>query len=267
MPEWLASKRIGTHMKITIDTDRKSLVCENGRGCQELPLYSPGAFEILSRQWLKVGWDQKYSYGFSWLGRPVIQLPEDLIRVQEVIYRVQPDVLIETGVAHGGSLVFFASLFKLLDKGRVIGVDIEIRPENRQAIENHPLAHLITLIEGDSIATETVAYVKSLIKPGEKILVVLDSEHSYRHVLRELEAYSELVACGSYIVATDGVMGDLADVPHGQAKWTTDNPEAAARDFAVHHPEFLLENPPRMFNESRTKTDLTYWPGAWLRRV
>src|ERR1043165_10147614 len=117
---------------------------------------SPEAFAAISRAWLRSGWDTKYVYGFTWLGRPVIQLPEDLIRVQEVIYRVKPDAIIETGVAHGGSLVFYASLLAAMGRGRVIGIDVDIRPHNRAAIEAHPLAARITLIEGDSILPATV---------------------------------------------------------------------------------------------------------------
>src|SRR5713226_1357945 len=147
-------------MTITIDTDRETLVCESKAGPQSLPLYSDAAFTILSRQWLKVGWNQKYPYTFSWMGRPVIQNPEDMIRIQEVIYRIQPDVIVETGIAHGGSLIFYASLFKAMGKGRVIGVDIEIRPHNRKAIEMHELSGLITLVDGSSTASETVAKVK-----------------------------------------------------------------------------------------------------------
>ncbi len=126
-------------MKLTIDTDTKRLVQESDGRREEFALYSKEAFELISHQWLKVGWNQKYPYTFSWMGRPIIQLPEDMIRAQEAVYRVKPDVLIETGVAHGGSLIFYASLFKAMGKGRVIGVDIEIRSHNRKAIEGHEL--------------------------------------------------------------------------------------------------------------------------------
>src|SRR4249919_732260 len=124
-------------MKLTIDTAAKTLLVEADGRTRQLQLYSDEAFELISDQWLKVGWNQKYPYTFSWMGRPIIQLPEDMIRAQEVVYHVKPDVLIETGVAHGGSLIYYASLFKAMGRGRVIGVDIEIRPQNRTAIENH----------------------------------------------------------------------------------------------------------------------------------
>src|SRR5882757_7153267 len=135
-------------MKLLVDTDAKTILVEDGHGATTFPLYSKEAFELLSRQWVNVGWDQKYPYTFSWLGRPIIQLPEDIIRIQEVIYRLKPDVIIETGVAHGGSLILYASLCQAMGKGRVIGVDVEIRPHNRAAIETHELARWIDLIEG-----------------------------------------------------------------------------------------------------------------------
>lgn len=253
-------------MKLVLDTEARTLVRSDADGTETVPLYSDRAFDLLSEQWLKVGWNQKYSYTFSWLGRPIIQLPEDMVRTQEVIHRVQPDVILETGVAHGGSLVYYASLCKILGKGRVIGIDIEIRPANRQAIEGHPLASSITLIEGSSTAPETVARARSLIRPGEKVLVLLDSNHTRAHVLDELEAYHGLVTSGSYLVATDGIMRDLGDVPRGQSEWSWDNPAAAAEEFVRRHPEFILEQPAWPFNESGLRRNLTHWPGAWLRR-
>lgn len=253
-------------MKITIDTDLAILSCDDGKHGR-IPLYSPEAFDVISRQWLKVGWDQKYTYTFTWLGRPVIQLPEDLMRVQEVLYKTKPDVLVETGVAHGGSLVFYASMFKVMGRGRVIGVDIHIRPQNRLAIEDHSLADWITLVEGDSVQDETVNHVKAQVRPGETVMVVLDSCHTYQHVMNELNAYHSLVTPGSFLVAADGVMKDLSDVPRGQASWIHDNPQAAIRDFAARHPEFQLEVPALPFNESPLQKGPTYWPGAWLRRL
>ena len=253
-------------MKLTIDTDQKTLVCEGVAGREELPLYSDRAFDLIAEQWVKVGWNQRYSYTFSWMGRPIIQLPEDMVRTQEVIYRVKPDVIIETGVAHGGSLIFYASICKALGKGRVVGIDIEIRPHNRAAIEDHLLAPFITLIEGSSTAPETVAKAKGLVKPGETVLVLLDSNHTKQHVAEELEAYHHFVTPGSYVVATDGIMKDLSDVPRGQPEWTWDHPTAAAAEFAARHPEFVVEQPAWPFNESGLTRNLTHWPGAWLRR-
>ena len=143
-------------MKLTIDTDRRTLLCQTAEGGRELDLYGKEAFELLSTQWLNVGWACKYPYTFAWMGRPIIQLPEDMIRTQETIYRVKPDVIVETGVAHGGSLIFYATVCRAMGKGRVIGVDVEIRPDNRRAIEAHELFDRITLIEGDSILAAAV---------------------------------------------------------------------------------------------------------------
>lgn len=253
-------------MKLIIDTDTRELTHETESGRRTLPLYSKEAFELISREWVRVGWDQKYAYTFSWFGRPIIQLPEDMIRIQEVIYRVQPDVIIETGVAHGGSLIYYASLCKALARGRVIGIDIEIRKANRAAIESHELAPWITLVEGDSAARRTVKSVERMVQPGETALVILDSCHSRAHVLAELEAYQHLVTPGSYLIATDGIMKDLHDVPRGDSVWQHDHPTAAAADFAACHAEFVLEQPPWTFNESELTENITHWPGAWLRR-
>jgi cephalosporin hydroxylase len=253
-------------MKLIIDTTEGKLIQE-AEGCQRiLGLYTKEAFELISQQWTKVGWNQKYAYTFSWMGRPVIQLPEDMVRIQEVVHRVKPDVIVETGIAHGGSLVFYASLCKAMGKGRVIGIDIKIRPHNRQAIEAHELYSLITLVEGSSTAPEVVSRIKSLVKRREVVTVILDSAHSKQHVLAELEAYHDLVTSGSYIIAADGIMRDLSDVPGGKTEWLWDNPAAAVAEFAKKHSEFVLENPTWPFNESGLRENVTYWPGAWLRR-
>jgi cephalosporin hydroxylase len=254
-------------MKIAIDEERRELTLTRDGKERTLPLYSREAFEALSEIWLKVGWNEKYPYTFSWLGRPIIQAPEDVLRAQEVFYRVKPDLLIETGVAHGGSLVFYASLCEAIGRGRIVGVDIEIRPHNRKAIEAHRLFSRITLIESDSIAPATVSAVKSHVAPGECVMVVLDSNHTKAHVRAELDAYAPLVTPGSYVVVTDGSMQVLHDVPRGQRDWVTDNPAAAAREFAAEHPEFVLEQPAWLFNESALQKNITHWPDAWLRRL
>lgn len=250
-------------MIVNIDTTMQTIELDG----KSIPLFSDHGFRALSDLWVKVGWNQKYSYSFSWLGTPIIQLPEDMIRYQEVINRVRPDVIIETGVAHGGSAVFSASLCRLLGKGRVIAIDIEIRPPARTRVESHPLKDLITLIEGSSIAKNVVEKVKSLVRPGETVLVVLDSDHSYQHVSAEINAYHNLVSVDSYIVATDGIIQDLEDVPRGKSGWAIDNSAKAARDFAAKNPEFVIEQPKWPFNESTLTESVTYWPGAWLKRV
>jgi cephalosporin hydroxylase len=224
-----------------------------------VPLYSPEGFRIISQPWVKAGWASKFSYNFSWMGRPVIQLPEDLLMMQEVIYKVRPDIIIETGVAHGGSSVFFASLFEVFGHGRVISIDIEIRPHNRKALEEHPLKKRITLIEGDSVALETVQKVRSLIAPHETVMVFLDSNHAKDHARKELEVYGALVTSGSYVVAADGIMEDLSDVPGGKPDWVNDNPKAAIHEFLAAHPEFEIDPEP-------ARLGITYWPDGYLRR-
>ena len=253
-------------MKLILDTKAKTLGIEKNSEQRVIQLYSKEAFELLSHQWLKVGWDQKYTYTFAWMGRPSIQLPEDMFRSQEVIWRVKPDVIIETGIAHGGSLVFYASLCKVMKKGRVIGVDIEIRPKNREAIEAHELVPFITLVEGDSSDPKIVKKVKSLVKPNEVVLVILDSCHTKNHVLKELEAYHGLVTPGSYIIATDGFMKYLCDVPRGKVEWIKDNPAEAVKKFIKRHSEFEIEKPTWPFNESGLTEDVTHWPEAYLKR-
>ena len=253
-------------MKIIIDDMQKTLTIETSRDEKTVPLYSKEAFEIISHHWLKIGWNERYVYTFSWMGRPIIQLPEDMIRIQEVIYQIKPDVIIETGVAHGGSLIYYASLCKAMGKCRIIGIDIEIRSHNRTAIEKHELASYITLIEGDSTDEKIVDQVKALMKPNETVLVILDSDHTKQHVLRELNAYSSFVTKGSYIVATDGSMKDLHDVPRGDPEWTWDNPVAAALEFASENPEFVIERPKWAFNESELTEVITHWPCAYLKR-
>ena len=230
-------------------------------------LASPEAFSIVSKAWLRAGWDVRYVYGFSWMGRPIIQLPEDLIRIQEVIFALKPDVILETGVAHGGSLIFYASICKATEHGRIIGIDIEIRAHNRAAIEAHPLKPWITLIEGSSTDPATVSTAKALIAPGERCLVILDSNHTKQHVFDELEAYCDFVSVGSYIVACDGIMGLVAGGPRTQPDWSWNNPIEAAKAFAARHPEFAIAPPVAPFNESAVTEAVTYWPGAWLKRL
>lgn len=254
-------------MKIQIDTEKNVLTIEENNSSRTVDLYSREAFEILSHQWVRVGWNQKYQYSFSWFGRPIIQLPEDMIRMQEVIYRLKPDLIIETGIAHGGSLIFYASLCKAIGSGRVLGIDIEIRPHNRKAIEEHELSSFITMIEGSSVDQKVIEAVTQEAKKCRTVLVILDSNHTYEHVYGELEAYHSLVTPGSYIVATDGIMQDLHDVPRAGKNWRSDNPTRAAIDFAAKNPRFIIEQPSWPFNESELKQNITHWPMAWLKRT
>ncbi|MEJ0019676.1 MAG: CmcI family methyltransferase [Acetobacteraceae bacterium] len=160
---------------LTIDEAHGCVTISHADGtAAQYALDTPEAFEAVSAAWLRCGWDVKYVYGFTWMGRPMIQLPEDMIRIQEVIWRLRPDVVIETGVAHGGSLIFYASLFEAMGHGRAIGVDIDIRRHNRTAIEAHRLSRRITLVEGSSTAPGTLAVVRHTISPGDSVLVILD---------------------------------------------------------------------------------------------
>jgi len=254
-------------MKLTIDTDVSTVVVEDGSERREMPLASPEAFRIVSDAWLRAGWDVKYVYSFTWLGRPIIQLPEDMVRLQEVIYRLKPDVIVETGVAHGGALVFYAGLCRLIGKGRVVGVDIEIRPHNRTAIEAHALSDLITLIEGSSTSRDIVAQVAGQIQAGECVLVLLDSHHSKAHVMAELDAYAPLVSPGSYIVAMDGIMEKVVGGPRTRPEWREDNPRQAALEWVRHNSAFVIEEPIFAFNEGAVTQRVTYWPDAFLKRV
>jgi cephalosporin hydroxylase len=253
-------------MKLVIDTELQSLAVIDGASRCDHPLYSKAAFEVISRQWLRVGWSLSYYMNFSWFGLPVLQIPEDLIRLQEVIHELRPDVVVETGVYRGGSLLFHAAMCELLGKGRVVGVDLHLAAADRDAIRQHALAPRITLIEGNSTSAAMVGLVGELILPGEVVLVILDSSHTKDHVREELESYSRLVTSGSYIVVADGLMRDLADVPGGKHEWATDNPLNAVEEFVLDHPEFEQAQPAWPFHEGPLTENVSHWPGGWLRR-
>lgn len=258
--------------RISIDLESGELIEETGSRVTRSRVDSPEGFDALSRAWLRAGWQCRHIYTFTWLGRPIIQLPEDMFRVQEAINAIRPDVIIETGVAHGGSLVFYATLCRVLERGRVIGVDIDIRPRNREAIESHELADVITLVEGDSAAPEVVNRVRSLVGPHETVFVMLDGGHARDHVLTELKAYAPLVTVGSYIVAADGIMRDLAglqryDDARKTGDWTWNNPRDAVDAFLEGNDEFEQEMPRFEFNESPLSEPVTYWAGGWLKRI
>lgn len=255
-------------MTITIIDDQSAtVVVRDGSVEHTYPMASSEAFAAASKAWLRAGWDAKHVYSFTWMGRPIIQLPEDMVRLQELIWTTRPDVIVETGVAHGGSLIFYASLFEAMGHGRVIGIDIEIRPHNRQATEAHPMFRRIELVEGSSTAPEIVEDVRSRISSGEKVMVILDSNHSHAHVLDELRAYAPFVQVGGYLVATDGIMQDVVGAPRSQEDWATNNPQQAARDFAAEDDRFIIEEPEWLFNEGVVTERVTYWPSCYLRRV
>lgn len=252
---------------IVIDPEKSRVTVSVGKSVQEYDIGSPEAFAAISAAWLRSGWDTKYVYSFTWLGRPIIQLPEDLLRIQEVVYAMKPDVIMETGIAHGGSLVFYASLCRAMGKGRVIGIDIEIRPHNRRALESHELFPLITLIEGSSVDPAIVEQVRAQIQPGEVVMVLLDSCHTKAHVLAELEAYAPLVSVGSYIVATDGIMEQVVGAPRTQPDWSWNNPKQAAIEFVRRNHGFTIEEPVFPFNEGSITERMTYWPSGFIKRI
>ncbi|MEL0168765.1 MAG: cephalosporin hydroxylase family protein [Pseudomonadaceae bacterium] len=234
-------------------------------------------FQSLSHQWLQQSMASKYVYNFDWLGRPVIQYPQDMWAVQDLIWRVRPDLIIETGIAHGGSLVLSASMLAMLDmcdaietgtmldpnasKRKVLGVDIDIRAHNRLAIEAHPMASRIQMIEGSSVETAVVQQVYEVAKNFSRVLVFLDSMHTHDHVLAELEAYAPLVSSGSYCVVFDTFVEDLPQGFFNDRPWDVGNsPRTAARQFLSSNDDFFVDE------EMERRLMVTVAPGGYLRR-
>lgn len=250
--------------KLTIDFEKNTVF--NGK--KTYSLSESKGFELISKAWLRAGWDVKHVYSFTWLGRPIIQLPEDMIRIQELIYTLKPDYIIETGVAHGGSLIYYASLCDLMDHGQVIGIDIDIRSHNREAIEKHELFDYISLIEGDSTDINVFDDVQNLIIPNSKIMVILDSNHTKEHVLKELRLYSSLISIDSYIIACDGEIKELAcNGPRTEPDWIINNPKQAAIDFVKNNPNFIIDEPEFIFNEGNVKKWVSYWSNGFIKRL
>lgn len=209
----------------------------------------------------------KYSYNFSWLGRPIIQYPQDMVAMQEIIWQVQPDLIIETGIAHGGSLIFSASMLELIasctgNQGEVLGLDIDIRPHNRAAIEAHPLFKRISMIEGSSISDDIIAQVTAKAAGKQRVLVCLDSNHTHDHVLAELEAYAPLTSIGSYCVVMDTVVEDVPDELSGDRPWGKgNNPKTAVWQYLKTHNEFEIDT------SIHNKLLITVAPDGYLKRV
>ncbi len=210
----------------------------------------------------------KYSYKFSWLGRPIIQYPQDMVAMQELIWKVQPDLIIETGIAHGGSLIFSASMLELnaicgaCQDAEVLGVDIDIRAHNREAIEAHPMFKRISMIQGSSVDPEIIEQVKAKASGKQKILVCLDSNHTHDHVLAELEAYAPLTSVGSYCVVFDTVIEDLPDNMFSDRPWSKgNNPKTAVWEYLKTHPEFEIDK------SIQDKLLITVAPDGYLKRV
>jgi cephalosporin hydroxylase len=231
-----------------------------------------------SRSFLLASLGAQYSYNFSWQGRPIIQYPQDMVAMQELIWAVRPDLIVETGIAHGGSLIFSASILALLDMTdaieagtsfdpknsprKVIGIDIDIRPHNRAAIEAHPMASRIQMIQGSSIAPEIVQQVKQAAAGFQRILVCLDSNHTHDHVLAELEAYAPLTSLGSYCVVFDTVVEDIPQELCGNRPWGPgDNPKTAVWQYLKNHAEFEIDR------NVQHKLLVTVAPDGYLKRV
>jgi len=254
-------------MRYCIDLDSQTIHCQKDEEEKIYPLFSAEAFEHLSNLWLKIGWNLRYHYTFSWMGRPILQLPEDLIRLQEVIFAIKPSIIIETGVAMGGSMLFYATLLKTLGHGKVIGVEIDFHSNHREALENHPLSQWIQVVSGNSIAQETFEKVRNEISPEDKVLVILDSNHSKDHVLQELEVYAPLVTPDSFLIVADGFKEQLSCVPRGKPFWAWDHPSAAVQEFLKEHSEFVLDVPERFFNRSKIRQNVTHFQNGWLRKI
>jgi cephalosporin hydroxylase len=255
-------------------TDHRQRVADNVRAIAQ-----DRDFAQLSSDWINRSITNQYSYNFEWLGRPIIQYPQDIVALQELIWTVKPDVIVETGIAHGGSLILSASMLALLDvcdaiaddrpldprtpRRQVIGVDIEIRAHNRVAVEAHPLSRYITMIEGSSIEPSTIGQVHDAARGrGGATLVCLDSNHTHEHVLAELSAYAPLVTPDSYCVVFDTVVEDMPDDMFPNRPWGPgNNPKTAVWEYLKSHPEFEIAR------EIPQKLQLTVAPDGYLRRV
>lgn len=209
------------------------------------------------------GGEYNYTYHFKWMGLPIIQYPQDIVAMQELIWEIKPDLIVETGVARGGSLVFYASMLELLGKnGQVVGVDIDIRSSNRKAIESHPMSKRISLVQGSSVDDDTVQKVRELAKGKDTVLVVLDSNHTHEHVLSELELYSGLVSKGSYMVVFDTVIEDTNQGFYKDKPWDKGNsPKTAVWEYLKSHSEFEIDR------SIPDKLLITVAPDGFLKRV
>lgn len=217
----------------------------------------------LTEKWFIEATQHRYSYHFDWLGIPIIQFPQDMIAIQELIWKVKPDVIIETGVARGGSLILSASILHLLNgNGKVIGVDIDIRPHNRAAIESHPLAPRIRLIEGSSIDLNSLNQVKSWLAPTDKVMVILDSNHTHEHVLQELKLYSPLVTPNSYLIVMDTVIEHMPENTYSNRDWgQRNNPQTAVHEFLKDNSRFIIDQ------SIQNKLLITVAPDGYLKCI
>jgi cephalosporin hydroxylase len=204
----------------------------------------------------------QYSYNFSWMGRPIIQYPQDMIAMQEIIWEVKPDLIIETGIAHGGSRVYYASLLELIGHGEILGIDIDIREHNRKAIEAHPMFKRIKMIEGSAVIRETVDKVKKHAEGKERILVSLDSNHTHEHVLQELNFYAPFVTPGSYMVVFDTIVEDMPNNYLPGRPWAQgNNPKTAVFEFLKNNKDFIIDE------SIDNKLLISVAPQGYLKRI
>jgi cephalosporin hydroxylase len=216
----------------------------------------------LSLKWVRKSWGEKYSYNFKWMGRPIIQLPQDILAMQEIIWDVRPDLIVEIGIAHGGSLVFYASMLELIGgAGEVLGIDVDIREHNRKEIEKHSMFKRIRMIQGSSIDPEVVDEVKRCAEKKKRVLVCLDSNHEKDHVLNEMRAYCQLVSIGSYMVVFDTIVDKLVGVKGAGDDFATNNPLLAVQAFLSENTDFKVDE------DWNHKLLITHNPSGFIRRT
>lgn len=219
-------------------------------------------FRVLSLEWIKQGFLKEYPYNFEWLGRPIIQYPNDMFAMQEIIWEIKPDLIIETGIAHGGGLIFYASMLELIGEGKVLGVDIDIRKHNRKEIENHKMFKRIKMIEGSSIDEKIIKEVEKITKKHKKILICLDSLHTHNHVLNELNLYSKFVSKGSYLVVFDTIIEYFPKGFFKNRPWDKgNNPATAVKVFLEKNKNFIVDK------DIENKLLITAAPGGFLKRI
>ena len=233
--------------------------------CQEsiVKMSQDTSLKEITQDWFLATCKHKYSYNFTWMGRPIIQYPQDMIAMQEVIWKVKPDLIIETGIAHGGSLIYYASLLEMIGgNGRIVGIDIDIREHNRAEIEQHPMFKNIDLIEGSSIDAQIAERIYKLAANQQKVLVILDSNHTHNHVLTELSLYARLVTKDSYLVVFDTVVEDMPDHFFPDRPWGKgDNPKTAVWEFLKTTDRFVVDE------QLENKLLITVAPNGYLKCI
>ena len=234
--------------------DEKKLRLQDNKQNEKL-VHAAGLFNQESNK-------ARYSYNFSWMGRPIIQYPQDMVAMQEIIWDLQPDLIIETGIAHGGSLIFYSSIMELIGKGHIVGVDIDIREHNRAEIEKHPMHKRISMIQGSALDENIVEQIKPFAKDKDTVMVCLDSNHTHAHVQKELELYSPFVSVGSYLVVFDTIVEDLTSDLYGDRPWGVgDNPKTAVAEFLAKDDRFVIDH------EIDNKLLISVAPGGYLKRI